>query len=188
MPERKRLKRPDWTAAALELLPQVGHHQLTIHAMTDHLGVTKGPFYHHFPDVEAFHLAVEQWVSQCSENLLLIVEVLSNETREVGVLEGLSRCIEAKQEVAVRNWAAAEPLIFEHVQHVDQYRVTFLHNEVERRGITGEEGHALARVLYAAFIGLLTVFPHASAQARHEFELRLDLLSRAFLEQYAMPR
>ena len=58
----RRLSVDDWIAAALEIMAADGIGGVKIQRLCDELGVTKGSFYWHFKDLDAFLDAIaEQW-------------------------------------------------------------------------------------------------------------------------------
>ena len=57
----KSLDREAYFGAAYEILGEIGSDGITINALSERLGVTKGSFYHHFASLPAFVQALADW-------------------------------------------------------------------------------------------------------------------------------
>src|SRR6188474_3035326 len=63
--ERPRLGAEDWVRAALDVMVEEGIAGVKIQRLCDRLGVTKGSFYWHFRDLDAF---LDELAQRCVED------------------------------------------------------------------------------------------------------------------------
>jgi len=137
-----RFDRDAWLEAALEVLARQGESKLRVETLARGLGVTKGSFYHHFKNRQAFLQALlDYWAESTTHNVIA----------ETGAVEGtahmrllhLMRRIEAdgldRYDCAFRSWAAQEPLVAKGVKKVDFARYRFVRSLFEQMGFAGDE-------------------------------------------------
>ncbi len=160
-----RISRQDWLAAGLETLAAEGVAGLTIDALMQKLKVTKGSFYHHFRNYEAFKNALlEFWEEQYTRRIVefseksqepgevfaRFVSILSSESPEV--------------EIAIRSWAFQDEQVRAYLLRIDAVRVDHARRWFEQVG--KEEGQAaqLGRMLNMVLIGSYSVFPPTTGE------------------------
>ena len=137
----------DYYAAALELLGERGAEALTVAAVCERVGVTKGSFYHHFDSMAALHdgLLAYWEARQVGPAVDTALAVASARERLV-VLRRMAVTAAHETEVAIRAWATwYEPAAETHGR-VDDGRRRVLVRTFRELGI--DEAHAvtLARV------------------------------------------
>lgn len=152
-----RLKRQDWIAHGLETLAAKGGHALKVLPMTEALGVSRGSFYWHFENLEAFHAAVlAAWAEQSEglgARLAEAKDPLAGLEHLVRIASEDDLCLER----AVRAWAASEAWVDEQVAAVDRRRLSVLAGLFCALGLTKRTAHVRAAFLYAASLGQLAV-------------------------------
>ncbi len=73
------LSRSAYFEAGLELLAERGHGGLTIAALCERLGVTKGSFYHHFDDMAGYvRLLLGHWEDEHATRLIALSESVTD--------------------------------------------------------------------------------------------------------------
>jgi AcrR family transcriptional regulator len=149
-----RLSREKWLKAGFEALAEAGAQALKAEPLARRLGTTKGSFYWHFADVPDFHNALlGQWEEMAISR---IVTALASEYTPTGRLRRMGQVIADKGaggviEPAIRAWAKGDALAAEAVARVDQTRLEYLR---ELLGETGIQNPEMARIIYAASIGM----------------------------------
>src|SRR3954454_9433895 len=119
-----RLSVDDWVEAALELLAEDGPSGVKIDRLCVRLGVTKGSFYWHFTDLDAFLEALAgRWGDTRDERRAGFVELESVEPRErlSRMLEQFADPRQWALERAVREWARTDRSVAERVAETDRW-------------------------------------------------------------------
>ena len=119
----ERLSAADWVRAGLRALASSGFTALKADSLAKALGVSRGSFYWHFADIDAFHQAVLQgWREIAYDNI--VEELQGSPAQRLRHL--LSRAFRADQplERAVRAWATAQPKVRAMVAECIQYAAT----------------------------------------------------------------
>jgi AcrR family transcriptional regulator len=147
------LTRQHYLAMGLDLLAEGGVSAVTIAALCDRLGVTKGSFYHHFasgPDFQRALLA--DWEQSTSERLEEARSVADSHKR-LSVLKELGVAAHHEAESAIRAWARSSELAAAVVRRVDAAREANLVESFGALGIPPTRARHLARIGLATLIG-----------------------------------
>ncbi len=136
------MARADWLEAGTALLAGGGAAALTIERLCVLTGRSKGAFYHHFGNMPAFEQALLGHWAEANR-----ARIRAAAGQEAGALPELALGLAAGLEQAVRRWAAVHAGARAELAALDDLRMAWL---AERLG-----GAETARLLYAAFIGLL---------------------------------
>ncbi len=144
--------RSRWCRAGLVLLRDHGPQAVTVERLCAAMRRTKGSFYHHFRDTDAFHAALlDEWeelhtaVPIAAASNARTVEERSAHlwTTVVALDHALDR--------AVRGWALHDGRARAAVGHVDARRIGYLAAIHRQRG--RRDALRLAQLEYAAFLG-----------------------------------
>jgi len=156
-----RLTAHHWTDAALQALGEQGPRALSVEPLARRLGVTKGSFYHHFPNRSALKQAVlERFVARSTEDI--ITQTNTAETAPWKRLRVLMHTVFApapaheRIEAALRAWAATDPQVATTLRHIDTRRVTYVAQLLEEAGHPPPIAHARAALVYRVLIGEVT--------------------------------
>ncbi|MFM9433988.1 AcrR family transcriptional regulator [Janthinobacterium sp. CG_23.3] len=167
-----RQPRHAWLDAGLALLTGGGADALTIDQLCVAVGRSKGSFYHHFADVDAYAEALlDHWQELHTENVERAVDQLSSVWERRMRLANLALTLDGAIERAMRQWGARSPLVLDRLRDIDQRRIAYLAGLIAELRDDGDRADALdlARIEYATFVGMLYVFP----DGRHEDMLRM---------------
>lgn len=133
---------------------------LTVERLCAASGKTRGSFYHHFADMDAFIVAIlDRW--RRDNTLAVIAEV---ETHALpNRLEALGRHvpeIDHELEVAVRLFAAGNSHGRDALAQVDEERIAYLARLYRAvPGLAPEDADDLAALEYSAFVGAQMLYP-----------------------------
>jgi AcrR family transcriptional regulator len=145
----------DWLDLGLKVLARNGVTALKAEPLAKAMGVSRGSFYWHFSDVEAFHTALlEHWREVTVEQIIRDVEASASDRDALSVL--LRRVFGTKPpalERAVRSWATFDPVAGAAVQTVDRRRLGYVEGLLKISGLSADAARARAQILYWAFLG-----------------------------------
>jgi AcrR family transcriptional regulator len=171
------LSAKDWLDQGLRILVQKGFTALKAEPLAKAMGVSRGSFYWHFADVEAFHAAIlKHWRDVAVERIIADVEAAAGNDKP---LELLLRRVFGERlvlEKAVRSWAAVDPAARAAVQAIDRRRLSYVKGLLQSSGLSPEAAGARAQILYWAFLGFALSdgpLPRARQQAVLEEMLRM---------------
>lgn len=151
----KRVSRGDWIEEGFQILAEEGDGFLTVDALCERLGRSKGSFYHHFDGRAGFVRALlAEWEQRATSRL---IESSRAEGRVEDRLRAANRQASelrnARLERAIRGWAAREPEAAKVQDRVDRRRLEFLEELCEERMGPGEDARRLGRIFQLVFVG-----------------------------------
>lgn len=160
-----RLSVDDWVACALEVLADEGVAGIKIGTLCKRLGVTKGSFYWHFEDIEAFLGAVaEHWAAGRDEAVASFVELESVEPAQRLRLM-LLRFADRSQwplERAVREWARTNPFVQERVARTDLVMAGKVKEAFVEIGFSEEDAVLRSQMMFCTGVGLMFTLPEGT--------------------------
>jgi AcrR family transcriptional regulator len=154
--------RKDWIALGLSVLARHGPQALTLERMTDAAKKTRGSFYHHFVDQQAFLEALgAYWLGEIEAKIAEIDRLaLTGKRREA--LARHAAGIDHAMERQLRRLAASEPVIADFVSRADESRIAYLVRLFRSElGLDGAEAVTRARLQHCVFVGAQMVFDNA---------------------------
>ncbi len=145
----------DWLAAGFTILGEAGADELTIERLCRAVDRTKGAFYHHYPDIQAYRAQLLAfWEVLHTQAPIDAADFASVAERRHALHLAVSR-LDQKVEVAVRAWAYRDPVAHAALTTVDERRVGYLKQIWHAQGKPKPLAGRLAELEYAAFLGLL---------------------------------
>ena len=159
----KRFRKGDWLALGLAQLVAEGAAGLTVERLCEAARRTRGSFYHHFADHDAFlRDLLARWRTLHTDDVIAAVEAEGDGPNRPQTLHDLAIRLDHKLDLAIRRFAYANPIAAEQVRAVDDTRLGYLTKLYrETAGTTEAEASALARLEYAAFVGAQILWPDA---------------------------
>lgn len=163
-----RFGREDWIELGLALLAKGGPEALTLERLTEAARKTRGSFYHHFEDHQAFLAALGAlWLEREIDGKIAEIDRLALAGRRREALARHAAGIDHAFERELRRLAASEPVIAEIVARSDAKRIAYLVRLFRSElGLEAAEALARARIQHAFFVGAQMVFPDADARFR----------------------
>jgi len=147
------LSRDDYLAAGLDLLAEGGVSAVTIAALCERLGVTKGSFYHHFGDVAAFHEALLASWEESTYHAIDAASAVTDSHKRLTVLKELGVAAHHEAESAIRAWGRSYEPAAVVVRRVDGAREANLVDSFKLIGLPATRARHLARIGLATLIG-----------------------------------
>lgn len=141
--------RASWCDAGLALLRDDGSAAITIERLCTAIGRTKGSFYHHFRNMDAYLDALlERWEEELTE---VLIRASASESEPESRLDQLVRRMDHRLDSAVRAWAQRDPRARAAMKRVDKRRTQYLEHLYRARGL--RPARLLAELEYLAFVG-----------------------------------
>jgi AcrR family transcriptional regulator len=149
------LSRSAYYEAGLELLAEGGHAGLTIAALCERLGVTKGSFYHHFGDMaEYVSLLLDHWEAEHATRLIALSESVTDPEERFDVLEGIAVGLPHGAEAAIRAWSWNSDVVAAAQQRVDRARLQHLTGAGVDAGMDPTRARKMAKISLSVLIGM----------------------------------
>lgn len=150
----ERLSAKDWLDQGLKTLTKSGFTALKADPLAKAMGVSRGSFYWHFADVDAFHTALlKHWREVAVEQIITDIE--STPDHGDALIRLLKRVFGFKPqtEMAMRGWAMHNPAVRKALSAIDVRRMSYVQSLLEISGLSPQTASARTQVLYWAFIG-----------------------------------
>ena len=147
------LTRKHYLAVGLDLLAEGGVSAVTIAALCERLGVTKGSFYHHFASGPDFHRALLAAWEQSTYERIEEARAVADSHKRLSVLKELGVAAHHEAESAIRAWARSSEAAAAVVHRVDAAREANLVESFRAVGIPPTRARHLARIGLATLIG-----------------------------------
>jgi AcrR family transcriptional regulator len=169
----------DWLEFALKVLIKKGPESLKIIPLCELKGVTKGSFYHHFNNRNAFIDALmTHWYEKMTLDFIKQANTEDSPLERLNKLDQVIAGQNIEAEMHIRAWALKEPSISGHLEKIDQQRQGYLAQCYAELGLPKEEAEDIALMAYANFLGMQQIHPRPSI----ETVLRVTAMaSQAFL-------
>jgi AcrR family transcriptional regulator len=144
----------DWVNQGLRALARDGFTALKAEPLAKAMGVSRGSFYWHFVDVDAFHAEIlKAWREIAAERIIADVDAASAEDNALQLL--LRRVFGERLalENAVRRWAVVDGAARAAVQAIDKRRQNYIKSLLRSRGLSPDVARARAQILYWSYLG-----------------------------------
>jgi len=170
-PQRRRLARSDWVAAALDALIDSGPAAVAIEPLAVALGTTKGSGYHHFRSRdELLMAALEAYRAQHTRSIIDEVDGAggSAQDRLVRLFERVKA--KAGRRTEIQMLASGDPSVREMIDQVTAERLGYLERLMRDAGFGRAEAHRRALLAYFTYLGqsaLAESVPSALPDTRH---------------------
>lgn len=173
-----RTTRDDWIQEGFRILEHEGDGGLTVDALCERLGRTKGSFYHHFGGRDDYvGSLLSEWERRATDRLIDTGHIDAPvETRLRAVNRQASELRNARVERAIRGWASREPQARVVQDRVDLRRLAFLEELCAERMGEGDGARRLARVFQLVFVGAQHLDPPLEGEELYQTYRFLDPL------------
>jgi len=152
--ERPRLGAEDWVRAALDVMVEEGIAGVKIQRLCDRLGVTKGSFYWHFEDLDAFLGEVaRQWAE---DGARLPGSIDTAQEPEAQLLEAMRLFADPRNRNlarAMRDWARNDERARTAIRKADEVAFEQLKSALRSGGFSDDEAEVRAKILYYTGVG-----------------------------------
>ena len=147
------LSATDWLDQGLKVLAQRGFTALKADPLAKAMGVSRGSFYWHFADIDAFHAAIlKHWREVRAEQIIAGLEAATEDGALSRLLHGAFASKQALER-AVRSWATVDAKARAAVQAIDRRRIDYIEHMLRKAGVKPDNAAPRAQILYWAFLG-----------------------------------
>ena len=177
----RRLSADDWIQAGFALLADTGPNSLRIERLCARLNVTKGSFYWHFTDLQAYRDAIaDAWGSLQDERRRPFENMPDVDPRErlANMMQTLVAPKHWELERAMRVWALTDKAVLTSVQRSDGRILKAVRQAFLDYGFEREEAGLRSAVLFTTGLGLLTAAGSSEAAPVELRERFLDFILR----------
>ena len=173
----------DWAEAALQLMAEKGLRALTVSALADRLGVTKGSFYWHFQGrSELLAAALERWEHRATIEPITTLEAMPDTRRRLElILDASTQPPRSRSVYAALAEAADDPIVGRALNRVASARIEYLERCYAALGFTAAQARGQAVLAYAAYRGLLQLAHEAPATLPTDWPAYASLVRRTFV-------
>ncbi|OBG28675.1 TetR family transcriptional regulator [Mycobacterium alsense] len=175
-----RLSVEDWLQAGYAVLAEEGVRALKVERLCRQAGVTRGSFYWHFRDMNAYRAAlVESWNTflERDRQSLAELDTLAPRERLSAMMIALVSPQHWMLERAMREWARTDPAAAASIHAADRRLLRAVAKAYTDHGFAPADARLRAELTFAAGIGLLHLAGSAAeAQRAAQRERLLDLM------------
>jgi AcrR family transcriptional regulator len=144
----------DWLDLGLKALTTHGFTALKAEPLAKAMGVSRGSFYWHFADIDAYRAAIlKHWREVAAEQIIADLEEHRGDEPPLHRLLRRSFGDRLALERAVRSWATLDPVARKAVESIDRRRLGYVESLLEQSGLPQDIAQARAQILYWAFLG-----------------------------------
>jgi len=144
----------NWLDLGLKTLTSQGFTALKAEPLAKAMGVSRGSFYWHFADIDAYRAAVlTHWREVAAEQIIADLEEHRGDEPPLHRLLRRSFGDRLALERAVRSWATSDPVARKAVEAIDRRRLSYVERLLEQTGLPHDIAQARAQILYWAFLG-----------------------------------
>ncbi|HJR24988.1 MAG TPA: TetR/AcrR family transcriptional regulator [Acidimicrobiales bacterium] len=149
-----RLAAEDWVRAALDVMVEEGIGGVKIQRLCDRLGVTKGSFYWHFADLDAFLGEVARVWAEDGTHLPASLDEEPDPDRRL--LESMRLFADPRNRNlarAMRDWAQNDERARAAIRRADERIFGHVKAALVRHGFDDEDAEVRAKILYYSGVG-----------------------------------
>ncbi len=155
----------DYFETALALMADSGASAVTIAALCDHLGVTKGSFYYHFESCDGFMGdLLAYWEVEYGARLDRAAMTITDPADRLIALREMSVDLHHEAESAIRALARSSPIATTVLQRVDAARIEVTRRTLSELGMDNQQSTLLAQMVLSMLVGMQHL-PHAIDRA-----------------------
>jgi AcrR family transcriptional regulator len=150
----RRLTAQDWIDFGLTALAREGSDALKADVLARKLGVSRGSFYWHFADLDAFHSKViEHWRLVATEAIIADIERYESREERIDALLRHAFGHGAAIEIRMRAWAESNAAAARALDDIDRRRRGYIERLLIDAGIAPPLAATRTQVLYWAYLG-----------------------------------
>ena len=151
---RKRLTARDWIDFGLATLAREGFDALKADVLARKLGVSRGSFYWHFADLDAFHARViEGWKRVATEAIIADIERYESRDERLDALLRHAFGRGATIEIRMRAWAKSHAAAARALAGIDRRRQGYIERLLVAEGVAPALAATRTQILYWTYLG-----------------------------------
>jgi AcrR family transcriptional regulator len=144
----------DWIDCALAMLARRGFAALKADVLARELGISRGSFYWHFPDLAAFHeRVIAHWKQRATEEIIADIERHAAPEERLDALLRHAFGHGGSLEVRMRAWADENESAARAVSDIDRRRRDYLERLLIQAGVAPAAAATRSQLLYWTYLG-----------------------------------
>jgi len=170
-----KLSKDNWIIAALDLLSSRESSGVSIVKLSKILGVSRGSFYYHFNSLnDLIDAMIARWEESVIDKGFVSSRMsASNPDEEIRNLIEFVTHLSDKQDLMFRQWAAFNDHVRQHMERLDQQRLSFMTEMFQRLAKDESRGAAYAKIAFYGYIGCLNSYPRPNSEKQREVALEI---------------
>lgn len=153
-----KLTREDWLEHGMKTLAQEGFGALKADLLAKSLNVSRGSFYWHFRDLDAFHRSLlDEWQKSATQQVIERLESTAPGPDRLSLLMRGAWSVSNRTERAVRAWATHTPEIAVRLAAVDKQRIDYIASLMRSSGVTAKLARSRAIFIASAYLGRIVL-------------------------------
>lgn len=138
----------------LDLLRKQGYGALRLENLCEQMGKTRGSFYHHFKDMNAYiGRLLQHWQTVQTQAAIDKSELEKDPKARMAVLDETVRALDHRLDQIVRAWSLQDERAAAAMAVVDETRMGYLRKLFRDNGVAEGVACLLAELEYTAFLG-----------------------------------
>jgi AcrR family transcriptional regulator len=155
LPIQTRRGPQDFFDMAIEMLEAEGFLALTAAGLCDHMGVTRGSFYHHFVNFDGFvDRLLEYWEDRYTTMPVSYIEAIEDTEAKQEQQRRFALLLPHGAEAAIRAWSAVNDRVAIAQRRVDSSRRDSTADHLRRLGLSPEDAELYADLAVSSLIGM----------------------------------
>ncbi len=180
--QKTRLSVDDWIVAALDIMAAEGIGGVKIGRLCEKLGVTKGSFYWHFKDLDAFLDAITQRWRDGQGTFRNSLEAAMAADPTTGLRDAITTFLDrrlGRLERAMRDWSRSDARARAAIKASDARTFDTIVSGFETLGFTRRDADMRAKILFYSGVGLGDVGPIGERDdATRQLDTLMEILTR----------
>lgn len=179
-----KLTKECWITAGINQLKEYGPAGVSGEKIARRLDVTRGSFYHHFANMdELADMMLQYWErTQTIDILARALKQHDDLTDKMMMLLESAWNTDADLEIAVRQWAFTNDTVREHVERIDQLRLSYITAVYVQLSKNESRGRKLGKIAYYGLLGALHAWPRFTKNQLKETILEIQDLITSDIE------
>lgn len=159
--KKRRFNKDDWLMHGVAELSAKGSEAVKLEAICKSAGLTRGSFYHHFEDHEAYLTGLaSKWLEIQTDAVAQAVDPSDPIVMQGEALSEAAMAIDYRLELGIRELGRRLPAVEEIVRRADNRRLSVVTDLYRKRyDLDKEQAAAFAYLEYAAFSGIILLDP-----------------------------
>ncbi|GCE10049.1 TetR/AcrR family transcriptional regulator [Dictyobacter aurantiacus] len=146
--------REDWIHAGLQALTASGVEGVKVETLAKELHISKGSFYHYWPDRATFLEALlADWEERGTRGVIDALEKIASPHERLQRLFEISFSSEKRLEAAIHHWANVDAAVAFRLSRVEEMRKAYITKLLCDMGRPFTQAREVARIYYLVYLG-----------------------------------
>lgn len=174
--KKRRFSKDDWLLHGMAELSANGPEAVKLEAICKSAGLTRGSFYHHFDDHEAYLTGIAlKWLDTQTSAVANTMDPSETVAQQNEALSKAAMSIDYRLELGIRELGRRLPAVAEIVRGADTQRLSVVSDLYRRRyDLSEADAAAFAYLEYATFSGIILLDPDIADERQKALSALFD--------------